>query len=175
MQLPSALRNLDERVLGRRGRARDAHRADDTADTADSTAAGTSAGTADHSPAPEPAHADHHHVRPGSGREERVHRPPRQVGREVLGRVWRVSRLVFLALALVVLLGIVLTFAPTNDDNVLVRWVLSWAETAAGPFRDVFTADEPRRALLYNYALATGVWLLAAALVTKLPGGRSTR
>jgi hypothetical protein len=158
MRMPTALRNLDDRVLGRKDK-------------------GSQQAASDGDVYPEDRDGDTRESRPA--RSERGESPPRRpagdVGREVLSTVWRVARIVFLLLALVTFLGIVLTFAPTNDDNRIVSAMLSWAETVAGPFRDVFTAEDPRRALLYNYALATAVYLLAASLVTKLPGRRGTR
>jgi hypothetical protein len=163
MRLPTALRNLDDRVIGRSSR-KGAHEGstdgDTTVDTTSRTATDGEEG---------------HHVRGDRGGESTPpRRPAGDVVREVLGVVWRVARLVFLALALVVFLGIVLTFAPTNEDNRIVSTILEWAETVAGPFRDVFTADDPDRELLYNYALATLVYLVAASLVTKLPGRRGS-
>lgn len=144
MRTPTALRNLDDRVLRRRSRPSTAH---DEVYPEDRTEAAS-----------------------------RPRRPPGDVGREALGVVWRVARLLLLALAAVVALAVALTFLPTNDDNVIVSTVLDLGEWAAGPFRDVFTAETARRELLYNYALATGVYLLAAALVAKLgaklPGRR---
>jgi len=90
----------------------------------------------------------------------------------VLGVVWTVSRHVFLALAALAALGVALTFLPTNDGNALVRNGLDLARWATGPFEDVFTATDERRAILYNYGLAAAVSLLAALLVRKLPGRR---
>ncbi|HVM27773.1 MAG TPA: hypothetical protein VM433_08875 [Mycobacteriales bacterium] len=146
--MPTALKNMDDRVLGRKGRKRDAEHPVADGDHPEHEPA-RSTGTAD------PARSG----RTGNGVPA------------VLAVVYRISRLVFLLLALVTFLGIVLTYAPTNEDNVIVRTVLGWAETVAGPFRDVFTSDEARRELLYNYALATGVYLLAASLIGKLPTG----
>lgn len=80
----------------------------------------------------------------------------------------RVSRLVLLLLAAVVALAVVFTLAPTNAENVLVRNVLDLAEQVAGPFRDVFTADDPDRELVLNYGLATLVYLVAATVVGRL-------
>jgi len=92
---------------------------------------------------------------------------------QVLHVVYLVARVVFLLLALAVGLGIVFTLTPSNPDNGLVRTSLSLAETAAGPFQDLFTVDgDPERALLVNYSVAGVLYLLTAALVTRLPGGR---
>ncbi len=133
VQTPSALRRLDERVLGRAGRRRRDERP-----------------------------VDHD----GDTRVVEVERRPAgDGGREVASVVLRVSRLVFVLLAAVVLLGIVFTALPTNADNVLVRNVLSVAEDATGPFRDVFTPSSADKRLYANYALAAGVYLVAGALL----------
>lgn len=83
--------------------------------------------------------------------------------------VWRVSRLVFIALAVVVLLGVVFTKAPTNAQNVIVRNVLSLARDAAGPFKDVFVPKKRENALVVNYVVAAAVYLLLSVVVGKLP------
>ena len=157
MPLPDALRSLDDRVLGARRRR----------------AVGEPGGS-DQRPARQ------HHAGPADAAddEHRAGRPRRPSGdgvREVLGVVRTVAKLVFLALAALTALGIALTFLPTNDDNALVRNGLELARWATGPFEDVLTAASERRAVLYNHGLATAVYLLAALLVTKLPGPRAAR
>ncbi len=93
--------------------------------------------------------------------------------RQALSIVYKVARVVFLLLALIVVLGIVFTLTPSNPDNALVRNALSLAETAAGPFADLFTVGgDPERALAINYSVAAVLYLLAGTLVTRLPGGR---
>ena len=148
MPLPTALRSLDDKVLGRSGA-----RGDDE-------------------PYPEDPHA------PTGQREvvERRERPPLGTGdglRELLTTVYRVSRLVFLALAAVLLLGILFVLAPTNPDNSVVELVADVSDGAAGPFRDVFTvADDAERELVVNYGFAAAVYLVLGLLVTRLPGGK---
>ncbi|MCW2713685.1 MAG: hypothetical protein JWN88_732 [Frankiales bacterium] len=113
---------------------------------------------------------------PDEGKAPPRERRPRDgaaAGRRVLATVYRVARLVFLVLALIMVLGIVLTLAPSNPGNVIVRNVLELAEAAAGPFKDVFTQQDPERQTIVNYALAAVVYVLAATLVRKLPGGKS--
>lgn len=86
--------------------------------------------------------------------------------------VWRVSKAVFLLLAVVVLLGIVFTKAPTNSSNVIVRNALRLARDAAGPFKDVFAPKKPEDALVVNYLLAAVVYAVVGVVVGKLPTGR---
>ncbi|MFP5218656.1 MAG: hypothetical protein ACLGIG_02805 [Actinomycetes bacterium] len=148
--MPTKLRALDDRLLGPRHDrgTREAPRGDDGEVYPD-----------------EP-------TGPVESTPRRERRPAGDVVREVLGVVWTVSRYVFLALAAIVVVGIVLTLAPTNEDNSLVSAGLSAAEWATGPFRDVFTPDGENLQVLLNYGLAAVVYLVAASLVQRLPGKR---
>jgi hypothetical protein len=84
---------------------------------------------------------------------------------------YRISRLVFLLLATVLVIAIVLILAPANDQNSIVTNVFEIAEQVAGPFKDVFTVMDPDRMKITNYAVASGVYFLASILVSKLPTG----
>jgi len=145
MRLTNVLSSLDDRVIRRRKQPPASDAADPTADQRDSTSRRAAADS---------------------------RRPSGDAGRKVLGVVWRIARLVFLLLAVVVVLGVVFTLAPTNPDNVIVRNALELAAKAAGPFRDVFTNADPKRQLTFNYAVAAAVYLLAASLVRRLPTGK---
>ena len=173
MRVPAGLKRLDDRVLGARG----------------SGTGGTRTG-GDRS-------ERHEHVYPEDEERsvakseqttERTERTERTGGDEaaeerparrgngdglqkVLATVWRISRLVFLALALVLLLAVALLLLPANEDNVIVRNVLDLAETVAGPFKDVFTVDDPERMRIYNYGLAAAVYFVLSVVVSKLPTG----
>ena len=175
MRMPTTLRKLDDRVLGDRLKG------------------------GGHESEPDPQHERHpqheqhaeqerrHHdahpdVYPEEGRRQvRTTRaepaePTTSDGlRDTLRIVYQVSSLVFVALAVAVLAGILFTLAPTNPDNGVVSGVLDVAASAAGPFSDVFTFDNPDTALAANYGLAAAVYLVLASLVRRLPtGGSST-
>ena len=98
-------------------------------------------------------------------------RSPRNGLVGVLAVVYRVSRLVFLLLAALVLLGIVFTKAPTNAHNTIVSHVLDIARSAAGPFKDVFAPKNKSNALVINYGLAAAVYVVLSVIVGKLPTG----
>ena len=166
MRMPTALRNLDDRVIGSR-RGSHAHD-EDTHDSHDTR--GRHDGNHD---------GDHDDVYP-EGDGERVTRTERRPAEKrgngdgvssVLAVIWRVSRLVLIALALVLVLAIAFMLLPANEDNVIVRNVLSLAETVAGPLKDVFTVDDPERQRIYNYALAAVIYFVLASIVAKLPTG----
>lgn len=169
MRMPTALKDLDDRVLGRKKGEHDGEHG------------GEHRASSRHADGDAP-HPDERETRVVE-RPVREPREPRGTGsgpgtgdgaREALSIVYRISRLVFLVLAAVVALGILFVLAPTNPDNGVVELVTDVADAAAGPFRDVFTvSDDAERELVVNYAFAAGVYLLAAFLVRKLPGGKS--
>ena len=145
MALPAFLRNLDDRMLGDRLRGR---RAGGHGDHAEGAADGEA-----------------------SGRPARKH----DGLPTFLSIFYRISRLVFLLLALVLVVAIVLILAPANDQNSIVTTVFDLAETVAGPFKDVFTVMDPDRMKIVNYGLAAAVYFIASALVGKLPTGAAKR
>ena len=161
MRMPTALKSLDDKVLGRSG-SRDSDepypdepRADE-ARSGEARAGDTRAGE----------------------REVVERREKRSPGtgdglREFLGIFYRVAQLVFFALAAVLVLGIVFVIAPTNADNSIVEFVADLSDGAAGPFRDVFTvADNAEREQVVNYGFAAAVYFVLGLLVSKLPGGK---
>lgn len=153
MRMPTSLRSLDDRVLGDRGKGR---RPDRSAAPRD-----------EHEPYPEET----------SERGTTSHRAPEGRGstgeglKQFLSVFTRVASAVLVLLGLVVVLAIVFILAPTNSDNVIVENVLQLSDSIAGPFRDVFTADDAERETVINYGLAAAVYFAAAALVRRLAPG----
>lgn len=144
MPLPAFLRRMDDRVLGDRLR-------------------GQRGGSDSH--------------RGGSDSEARTDgAPPARPHNGLptfLSVVYRISRLVFLLLALTLVIAIVLILTPANDANVIVRNAFDLAEQVAGPFADVFTVADPERMKIVNYGVAAAVYFVASVIVTRLPtGGR---
>ena len=158
MRLPASLQKLDDRVLGNRLEPRLPGAA---ADGSRGGGVTTREVTSDQ-PAREPREPREKKQRDGSAAFGRV-----------LATVYKVSRLVFLLLAIVMVLGITLTLAPSNPDNVIVRNALDLAGAAAGPFKDAFTQEDPERQTIVNNAVAAAVYVLTATLVRKLPTGTS--
>lgn len=137
MRVPTALRSLDDRVLGRRHQ-----RADD-----------------------EPYPEGHEHTRVEQHADDRTRGDgPRRATRIVL----QVSAAVLLGLALVLGLGVLFLLAPTNDSNSLVSGVRDLSDAVAGPFLDVFTADDARTERTVNLLFALGVYLVGAAVLNRL-------
>ncbi len=88
--------------------------------------------------------------------------------RSFLGVFARVSALVLTVLALVLVAAVVLVVAPTNESNVLVRWVLDAADQVAGPFATVFDISGRAARAAANYGLGAAVYLLLAKVVTRV-------
>lgn len=165
MRLPSSFRKLDDKVLGDRGKgkSRDDGAAHDTHDHRDSD----DGDEYDDEPRTQETRTE---KRGGSGGGGSSASTGKGLS-EFLATVYKISRLVFLLLAAVVILGIVFVFVPVNEQNVIVRNVLSLAETVAGPFKDVFSIEDPENNVAANYGLAAGVYFLLSTLVGKLPTG----
>ena len=89
----------------------------------------------------------------------------------VLRAIERVTTYVLFALAVVVLLGMLLTRASTNVGNVIVRNVLSLAEEVAGPFKDVVAPNKAQDALVVNYLVAAAAYLVLGIVPGRLPVG----
>ena len=98
-------------------------------------------------------------------------RPGGSAASGVLRGVVRVSQLVLVALALLLLLAVAAVVLPTDEQNVLVRGVLDGALQVAGPFATVFDVQSRQLRAAANYGLGAAVYLLAA----KLLGGLAPR
>ena len=161
MRLPASRQQLDDRVLGNRLKPKAPGATADDPQDGDVETRGATGDRPVREPREKPAPPDRE---PRDG--------PAAVGR-VLATVYRVPRLVFLLLALIMVLAIILSLAPSNPDNVIVRNALELAEAAAGPFKDGFTQRYPEPQMIMNYAMAAVVYVLAATLVRTLPTGRT--
>jgi hypothetical protein len=102
------------------------------------------------------------------------HRPVEAVPRTVLvdrrtARKLRTRRhnvvsaaiwLVALAAVLVLLLGMLLSFAGANPDNDIIHTIMRAGTWLASPFHDVFLDSDPDRQLYVNWGIAAAVYLL---------------
>ena len=145
MRMPTALKSLDDKVLGRRGEHDD------------------------HEPYPEEPRGE---TEGDTGETEPREQKRSSTGdglREFLAVFLRISKLVFYALAAILVLGIVFVLAPTNADNVIVDLVTDVSNAVAGPFRDIFTiSDNADRETVVNFAFAAVVYVVLGKLMNKL-------
>ena len=72
------------------------------------------------------------------------------------------------AIALVLILGIVLTVLEANRSNDIVEVVRDAAGVLAGPFDDLFKLDSNKAETAVNWGIAAVVWLALGRLVARL-------
>jgi hypothetical protein len=72
------------------------------------------------------------------------------------------------AIALVLILGIVLTLLEANRSNDIVQVVRDAAGVLAGPFDDLFKLDSNKAEKAVNWGIAALVWLGLGRLVARL-------
>jgi len=68
-------------------------------------------------------------------------------------------RLVGFVLAAILLVRIGIAFVPVNPDNVIVEWIVRFADIIVWGFRDLFLPADPRMGLVANYGLAAVFWM----------------
>jgi hypothetical protein len=72
------------------------------------------------------------------------------------------------AIALVLILGIVLTVLEANRSNDIVQVVRDAAGVLAGPFDNLFKLDSNKAETAVNWGIAAVVWLALGRLVARL-------
>jgi hypothetical protein len=72
------------------------------------------------------------------------------------------------AIALVLVLGIVLTVLKANRSNDVVQLVYDVARTLAGPLDGLFQLDSNKAEKAVNWGIAAVVWLALGRLVARL-------
>jgi hypothetical protein len=96
----------------------------------------------------------------------------RRVVRTIINLLAVAVRLIGLALAAILLVRIGLAFVPVNPGNVIVEWIVGFADIIVWGFRDLFLPADPRVGLVANYGLAAVFWmavgLIAAAALSGL-------
>lgn len=103
----------------------------------------------------------------GERQERTGHRAGNALG-TTLGWLAAAVKVVGGALAVVLVVHVVLTVGNANPDNAITRFFADWAEDFALAFRDLFTPDDAKLAVLVNYGLAALFWLAIAALLSRL-------
>jgi hypothetical protein len=71
-------------------------------------------------------------------------------------------------IALVLILGIVLTLLEANRSNDIVQAVRDAAGVLAGPFDDLFRLDSNKAEKAVNWGIAAVIWLALGRLVARL-------
>ena len=88
-----------------------------------------------------------------------------QVVRTVVARlvVWAT-----VAVAVIIILGIVFTLADANAGNWLVRWVTRWGRWLTTPFHDLFVRTSAKQNVLINWTIATLAYLGLGSLIARV-------
>jgi hypothetical protein len=84
-------------------------------------------------------------------------------------------RLIGLALAAILLVRIGLAFVPVNPGNVIVEWIVRFADIVVWGFRDLFLPTDPRVGLVANYGLAAVFWLAVGLIAAAALSGLGLR
>jgi hypothetical protein len=92
--------------------------------------------------------------------------------RRVVGRIITLLavavRLAGWVLAGILVVRIGLVFVPVNPGNVIVEWVVRFADVIVWGFRDLFLPADPRIGLLANYGLAAVFWLVVGLIAAQV-------
>ncbi len=88
--------------------------------------------------------------------------------RRGLGLLARIIRLVTLAVAAVIVIGILFQVLEANSNNVVVQAVTDAARFLVGPFREMFRLDNPDVQVAVNWGIGAAVWVIVGALVAAL-------
>ena len=106
--------------------------------------------------------------RRGAGRETGVTATAR---RGVGGGFLLAARLVMLVTTVIVgiiVAAILLRVLEANASNSIVEGVTDLARTLVGPFKDLFTIDNPKVEIAVNWGLAALVWLIVGSLIARV-------
>jgi hypothetical protein len=86
-------------------------------------------------------------------------------GRGLGAAVGRVIWLLAVAVALILAIGIAMTWGHANPDNAIVHGVMQAGTWLATPFRHVFGDTNARERLTENRLLAAGVYLTGGGIL----------
>ncbi len=88
--------------------------------------------------------------------------------RRGLGAFARLIRLLTLAVAAVIVIGILFRVLEANADNVIVEAVTDAARFLVGPFDSLFSLKDRKLETGVNWGIAAALWVAAGALVAGL-------
>ena len=114
------------------------------------------------------------------GVDHRRGKPAATVGlrralRKILNLLAVTVRLVGFVLAAILLVRIGIAFVPVNPDNVIVEWIVRFADIIVWGFRDLFLPADPRMGLVANYGLAALFWMAVGLIAGRALSGLGRR
>jgi hypothetical protein len=99
----------------------------------------------------------------------------RRVVRTIINLLAVTVRLIGLVLAAILLVRVGLAFVPVNPGNVIVEWIVRFADIIVWGFRDLFLPTDPQIGLVANYGLAAVFWLAVGLIAAALLSGLALR
>jgi len=99
----------------------------------------------------------------------------RRVVRTIINLLAVAVRLIGLALAAILLVRIGLAFVPVNPGNVIVEWIVRFADIIVWGFRDLFLPADARVGLVANYGLAAVFWMAVGLIAAGILSGFGLR
>ena len=160
--------------MGEQGNGRDHAGAPDDKAAAGRAASPTGDGAAAAPVSGPPVRLGDHRGRPSAA--VRV----RRTVRTIMNLLAVTVRLVTCVFAVVLVVRIGLAFVAINPHNVIVEWIVRWADVLVWGFRDLFLPADPRIGLVANYGLAAVFWVVVGVIAAwglsgfgRLVAGRS--
>ncbi len=104
----------------------------------------------------------------------------RRAARTIMNSLAVTVRLVACVFAVILLVRVGVAFVAVNPHNVIVEWIVRFADVLVWGFRDLFLPADPRIGLVANYGLAAVFWLAVGMIAAwvlsgfgRFVGGRS--
>ncbi|HVK20902.1 MAG TPA: hypothetical protein VM677_06030 [Actinokineospora sp.] len=102
------------------------------------------------------------------GTDAQPRRTPAEWRTDIVGLVAGVVRWAGLLIALILVVHVILVMGDANQGNGITSFFRSWADPLALAFKNLFTPDDQKLAVLVNYGLAAVFWLVVSTVVAKL-------
>jgi hypothetical protein len=85
-----------------------------------------------------------------------------------LGAVARVIMIVGTIVAAIIVAGIIMRLLGANGSNAIVSAVMDAARWLVGPFRGMFSINDPDWRIIANWGLAAAVYLVVSRILARL-------
>jgi hypothetical protein len=95
----------------------------------------------------------------------------RRVVQTIMSLLAVTVRLVASVFAVVLVVRIGLAFVAVNPHNIIVEWIVRFADVLVWGFRDLFVPADPRIGLVANYGLAAVFWVVVGVIVAWVLSG----
>ena len=83
-------------------------------------------------------------------------------------QVARIIRMIFFAIAAIIILGILLVVFDANPNNGIVNGIMDVAKFFVDPFRGLFSMDDQKATVALNWGIGAAVYILVGAVLARL-------